>query len=235
MHPRRRPRRALQSHVRRSAGFTLVEVLVALMIMAVIATMAWQGVDAIVRSRDIAERQLQHSLRLNTIMAQWQQDLAAVQDTPAVPALSFDGASIRLTRRTAEGMQVVVWSLRSATLLQALPGEPAPEGMVWQRWGGPVVTRRNELQEQWLRSQQLQGNEPGQIRLLDGLAQWQVYFFRGREWSNAQSSGDRRPGTTFVPTSVELPSGVRIVVELAPGQPRQGRLTRDVSLGPQRR
>ena len=32
-------------------GFTLVEVLVALLIMAVMATMAWQGVDGIVRAR----------------------------------------------------------------------------------------------------------------------------------------------------------------------------------------
>ena len=32
-------------------GFTLVEVLVALLVMAVMAGMAWQGVDGIVRSR----------------------------------------------------------------------------------------------------------------------------------------------------------------------------------------
>ena len=83
-------------------------------------------------------------------------------------------------------------------------------------------------------SQQLQGNEPGQLQVLDGVAQWQIYFYRGNAWTNAQSSGDSAPGTTFAPTRVVLPTGVRVVLELAPGQPRQGSLTRDVALGPQR-
>ncbi len=87
--------------------------------------------------------------------------------------------------------------------------------MVWQRWAGPAVTLRNELQESWLLSQQLQGNEPGHVNVMDGLTQWQVYFFRGNAWSNAQSSGDRAPGTTFVPLQVELPTGVRLVLEMA--------------------
>lgn len=39
-------------------------------------------------------------------------------------------------------------------------------------------------------SQQLQGQEPGQLQLLDGVTGWQLYFWRGQGWSNAQSSGD---------------------------------------------
>jgi general secretion pathway protein J len=52
-------------------GFTLVEVLVALMVMALMATMAWQGVDGIVRTRDGSQRQLEQTLRLQTVIAQW--------------------------------------------------------------------------------------------------------------------------------------------------------------------
>jgi general secretion pathway protein J len=39
-------------------GFTLVEVLVALVVMAVLASMAWQGIDGIARSRTIADERL---------------------------------------------------------------------------------------------------------------------------------------------------------------------------------
>ena len=116
----------------RSRGFTLVEVLVALMIMAVLSTMAWQGIDGIVRARDISQAQLDRSLRLNTVIAQWEQDLAAVQDVATVPALAFDGASLRLVRQVAGGAQLVVWTL---------------QGTQWKRWTGPVVTRVGELQE----------------------------------------------------------------------------------------
>lgn len=218
---------------RGSHGFTLVEVLVALSIMAVLAVMAWRGVDGITRSRDISNAQLQRSLLLNTIIAQWEQDLASLQETPVVPPLTFDGGSLRMIRRAPGGLQVVVWSLRSSTVLPTPPDGQPLQGMVWQRWAGPVVTLRNALQESWLLSYQLQGTEPGHINLLDGLTQWQIYFFRGSAWTNAQSSGDRAPGTSFVPLQVELPLGVRLVLDMAPGQLRDGSLTRDVVLGPQ--
>ncbi|MFG5407616.1 prepilin-type N-terminal cleavage/methylation domain-containing protein, partial [Piscinibacter sakaiensis] len=223
-------------------GFTLVEVMVALLILAIVATLAWQGVDGIVRTRDASEARLQQTLRLGTLLAQWEQDLSAVQDTNgAVPSLNFDGASLRLVRRAEGGLQLVVWSLRPSTALAAggvpLDGDAglaATEGgSVWLRWAGPVVTTRAALQETWLRSQQFQGTEPGQLPLLGGLAGWQLYFYRGNAWTNAQSSGNSAPGTTFVPTQVVAPTGVRLVLEMAPGGTRSGRLTRDVALGPQ--
>jgi general secretion pathway protein J len=205
---------------RSDRGFTLVEVLVALMIMAIMAGMAWQGVDGIVRARDASQGRLELALRLNTVLAQWEQDLGALQETPSTPALLFDGATLRLTRRAEGGLQVVTWSLRAGNL---------------QRWAGPVATGSSVLQESWMRTQQFLGNEPGQLRALTGLSQWQLYFFRGNAWSNAQSSGDvaaPAAGASGVARQ-SLPSGVRVVLGFAPGSGLGGNLTRDVALGPQ--
>jgi len=213
-----------------SAGFTLVEVLVALMIMALMAAMAWQGVDAIVRSRDASQERVESTLRMNTVVAQWEQDLASVQETASVPPLSFDGATLRLTRRAAGGIQLVTWALRSDQTGSSL-----------QRWASPPYTTRAELQDTWLRSQQFQGNEPGQLRTLTGLSQWQVYFYRGNGWSNAQSSGDlvtpaaaaSAPGAAAsAPARQALPTGVRLVLEFAEGGAGVGSLIRDTLLGP---
>ena len=209
-------------------GFTLVEVLVAMMIMAILAIMAWQGVDGIVRARAASEARLEQTLRLNTVIAQWEQDLALLQDTSVAPALTFDGASVRLTRRAEGGVQLVVWSLR--------PGADAAQaGAGLLRWAGPAVTGSGELQEGWLRSQQFQGVEPGQLRTLAGVSQWQLYCFRGNAWSNCQSSGDLAspaPGASAAPRQA-LPSGVRLVLGFAEGSGMNGSLTRDVALGPQ--
>ena len=99
--------------MRRRRGFTLIEVLVAMTIMAILAVMAWQGVDGIMRTRNASQARLDQTLRLGTVIAQWERDLAALQETSALPsALAFDGASLRLTRRAERGMQLVVWSLR---------------------------------------------------------------------------------------------------------------------------
>ena len=228
-------------------GFTLVEVLVALVIMAVVAAMGWQGVAGMARAREIATAASERSLRLAAVVSQFEADLGAVYDSPQVPGLSFDGASLRIARRTEDGVQLVVWSLR--------------EGF-WRRWPGPVSRRAGELQQAWLASQQLQGNEPGQLQLLEGVTNWQLYFWRGQGWSNAQSSGDLVENTRPPPPvpaqgasaanpaeggasaaggggggaaaaagnpsqRSQLPSGVRLQIELPEGQ-----ILRDVMLSP---
>jgi general secretion pathway protein J len=198
--------------------------------MAILAAMGWQGVDGMVRARDISQQAAERTLRLTTVVGQWEQDLASLYESASAPALQFDGARLRLTRLTPDGAQVVVWSLN--------------EG-VWRRWASPSVKRSFELQQAWLMSQQLIGNEDQQVRLLDGASEWQVYFYRGNAWSNAQSSagvvvpqspgpaasgalapGGALPGGIIVPRAA-LPSGVRLVINLG-----NFRLTRDVMLGP---
>jgi general secretion pathway protein J len=235
---------------RQPSGFTLIEVLVAMVVMAIMSLMAWQGVDGIVRSRDANQIHLEQTLRLQTVVSQWDQDLTAIQESTAVPALSCDGQSVRITRRAEGGMQVVAWSLR-----------PDTAGSTWERWAGPVVTTTTALQDSWLRTQQFQGNEPGQSRATTGLDQWQVYFFRGNAWTNCQSSGDAAvllptsaaasgiaigAGTstttstplTGSPTSLgstqrqALPAGVRLVLTFAPGSGLNGSLVRDTLIAP---
>jgi general secretion pathway protein J len=228
--------------VAKQRGFTLVEVLVALMIMALMAAMAWQGVDGVVRSRNDSQARLEQTLRLNTVVAQWEQDLGLVQDTGAAPGLQFDGISLRMTRSVPGGMQVVVWSLRPSSLIggtAATSADPPLKGEVLQRWAGPVVTSKSDLQEQWFRSLQFFGGEPGQLSTMSGLSTWQIYFFQGNAWANAQSTGNSanpgNPGTGANPgtAGIALPTGVRLVLTFAEGSGNTGSLTRDSALAPQ--
>jgi len=206
----------------RPRGFTLVEVLVAMVIMAIMAVMAWQGVDGIVRTRAASQQRLETTLRLNTVIAQWDQDLASIQDTGVIPAaLACDGATVRLTRRTPTGIQLVAWTLRPA----------ADNTATWERWAGPAVTTNGELNDSWLRSQQLQGNEPGSLRTLTGLMGWQVYFYQGNAWANCQSTGNvSSPSGAASAPKIDLPDGVRVVLSFAPGSGVNGDLTRDTLL-----
>lgn len=228
MHSRQRPKHS---------GFTLVEVLVALMVMALMAAMAWQGVDGVVRSRNDSQSRLDQTLRLNTVVAQWEQDLSLIQDSAAAPGLQFDGVSVRLTRSAPGGMQVVVWSLRPSSLIgSAAAATTSLKGDVLQRWAGPVVTGKSELQEQWFRSLQFLGSEPGQLSTLSGLSAWQIYFFQGNNWANAQSTGNGANNTgATAPANTNaqaLPTGVRLVLTFAEGSGNIGSLTRDTALGP---
>jgi general secretion pathway protein J len=209
-------------------GFTLVEVLVALLIMGVIAAMGWQGVSAMSTARERNAQASERTLRLQTVIGQWEHDLQAVYDSPRAPGLQFDGASLRLVRRNDDAVQVVVWSLR--------------EG-VWRRWASPAIRTQGELEQTWMTSQQLLGNDAGQLALLQGVTDWQLFFFRGQSWSNAQSSGDTVPAIASQPAApasgasapslaqaqrVALPTGARLQIDLP-----EGRLIRDVILSPQ--
>lgn len=215
---------------RRSAGFTLVEVLIALLLMAILTGMAWQAVDGMLRARDSSLQTIDNSARLSTVLAQWEQDLLALYDTEQVPPLSFDGQTLRLTRRSEGGVTLVAWSVRGAGGVQ---------GGVWQRWEGPVAVTSGNLAQTWLRSQQLLGNEPGQVTLAEGASQWQIYFHRGGQWSNPQSTGNLAPPPPAAsgasapaaplpgPLRELLPDALRLQITL------DGRmLTRDIALAP---
>lgn len=212
-----------------AGGFTLVEVLVALFALSLMAAMAWRGIDGLARARDASQERLDAVLRVQTVMAQWEQDLASLQDSgdPSTPPIFFDNAStLRLVRRTEAGLQVVAWSLRAGTL--------------W-RWAGPAVTTRGELRSLWLASQQMLGNEPGQVRALDGVERLDVFCWKGvpvAALANCASSDDVAPppatgasGAAGMPPSagpLASTSGMRVIVVFAPGSGLAGSVTREL-------
>ena len=205
----------------RRRGFTLIEVLVAMVVMAIMSLMAWQGVDGIARTRESNQVRLEQVLRLETVIAQWEQDLASIQDESGTPTLMCDGQSVRLIRSTEGGLQVVAWSLR-----------PDSQNAVWQRWASPAATTTANLSEMWLRTFQFQGSEAGQLRTLSGLEAWKVfYFFQGSNgWANCQSSADVATPVSGKTTQTRLPIGVRIELTFATGSGLAATLVRDVRI-----
>jgi general secretion pathway protein J len=223
-------------------GFTLIEVLVSMFILSVLAAAAWKGLDAIGTARQVADGNLQQTLRVQSVMTQLDADLAQVMDTQVVKGFQFDGANLRLTRRTAAGVQVVVWAVREGRLL---------------RWTSPETSQVGELQDHWRRSYQLLGREPGTLVALKGVEQWLVYCFRSGALSNCQSTGNvvssnrqtggaaeagggasspspagADPGAAAL-VREELPSAVRSQIYLGEGSGLSGVVTRDILLSPQ--
>ncbi|MFG6432375.1 PulJ/GspJ family protein [Roseateles sp. LYH14W] len=200
-------------------GFTLVEVLVALVVMATMAAMAWRGIDALIRSREIAQARLAQTARLQTVLAQWEVDLRAVQDSHStVPPVAFDGGNLVLTRQAATGLQVVVWSLR--------------DGSLW-RWESPAQRTVEDLEDQRQRGlQQLTDRNPA-LRAFDGVSGWQLYCFWGNAWSNCQSTGggpQADTGPVNPQTAGQPPAGLRIAMQFAEGSGLVGTLTRSLEI-----
>lgn len=189
----------------RPRGFTLVEVLVALFIMAVMATITWQGIDTMARSRQGAREAIDRTLRVGTVLAQWQADLDAMYlpPTQAQPLLSLRQQSALFVRSAgADGLRVVVWAVRTGRL---------------QRWQGPVVRDLASLQEQWLQAQSLVGNEPAQVTMLEGVTGWETFCRTGGpDLNNCASSRE------------DAPRALQLVIGFADGST----LTREMLVAP---
>lgn len=204
--------------MRRTRGFTLIEVMVALLVMAVMAVLAWRGIDALLKTRDIAQASVEQSTRLQTVMAQWDRDLQMLQDDGVDDALSFDGASLRLTRRQERGMVVIAWTVR--------------EGRLY-RWQSESLQTLGALESALEQSRQFVAGDAQRLPLLEGVSGWQLYCYRDSSWSNCQSSGNLVT-TGSGSQRQQLPTGLRMVLQFDANSTAvsgfQGSLTRTVML-----
>lgn len=222
----------LPKNARANAGFTLIELMVAIAVMALLAMLSWRGLDGMTRVQSQTQAKTDGVLALQAGLAQWQTDLDALTQQPQITgfnALDYDGQVLRLTRRYAEdaavaaadaavgeSIRVVAWSQRDVN------GKSQ-----WLRWQSAPLRTRAELLAAWLQAAQW-AKSPGDAEkrrevAVAAIDRWQIYYYRNDAWSNALSSADGATGSA----QAALPDGVRLVLTLSAGQALAGNITRD--------
>ncbi|MEY4883547.1 MAG: hypothetical protein RIS34_1401 [Pseudomonadota bacterium] len=203
------------------SGFTLIEVMVAITIMAMMAVLSWRGLDGMTRAQTQTQARADEVLTLQAGLMQWRADLDAITQLAAggtTAPMDWDGRVLRITRRNttdaAQGLVVVAWSRR------IMDG-----GTQWLRWQSAPLRTRSELEGAWQQAAQW-SQSPGDEEKKREVAvtpvdQWQVFFYRGDAWSNALSS-DASGGPITV-----LPDGVRLILTLPADKSLGGELTLD--------
>jgi general secretion pathway protein J len=232
------------AHHLRLHGFTLVELLVALLVMSILALVSWQGIDGMARSQAQAKERSDQVFALQTALLQWQTDLdnwleqpppAAVEGQAANPlaakTIEFDGRVLRITRQMpasvgsvglVQDVRVVAWGVRVVD---------TPQGIkrTWLRWVSDPVRNKSEWQAAWEQAgrwgQNAGDNDRARESVIAAIDEWQIFYFRNDSWSNPQSSD--ASGTQ----DTTAPSGVRLVLTLSSGQSIAGSITRDWASG----
>lgn len=200
-----------------SLGFTLVEMLVAIALMALMGVMAWRGLSSIQGAQIRLAQHADDTLALQAGLGQWAADLDAIALQANTPSLAWDGRVLRVLRRGSasprDGLRVVGWSQRQV------------DGIAyWLRWQSPSLRTRAELDAAWAQAARWGQNPSNEDQLrevrISPLSQWQIFYFRNNAWTNPQSSASGTDANA-------LPEGVRLVLTLPAGQAISGVLTRD--------
>ena len=217
-----------------SQGFTLIELLVALSVMALMALLSWRSIDSMARAQAATTLRSDQLLTLDAGLAQFKFDLNALAQTPRINSLDWDGRVLRLTRLApvaGDGLQVVAWTRRFDS-----------DGQ-WLRWQSPPSRFFGNWQQSWDQaalwaqnpSTESKKSETAVVPLID----WQIFYFRNNAWSNPLSSdgggnpatpatpGTAAPVGAGAPAQVLVPDGIRLVLNLPPGQGLAGKLTQD--------
>lgn len=93
-------RRAATRVVAQESGFTLLELLVAVAILAVVAVLAWRGLDAIARGRDAISRSMADERVFAQLFDQMRIDarLAVSDDETGGSAIAADSSGLQIVR-----------------------------------------------------------------------------------------------------------------------------------------
>ena len=172
-----RSRVVLRTSPARQSGFTLIELMVAIGILALVALLSWRGLDAMVRAQQGTQSRSDQIAVVQTALAQWRVDLDAMLPSAGSrqPVLDWDGQTLRVLRLASPETQtaaetgagqaqqslwtpatiVVAWTLRSAcprSPAETSSGEAANgavPGSCWMRWQSPQLRTHGEQQQAW--------------------------------------------------------------------------------------
>ena len=206
-------------------GFTLIELLIAITLMAVLAGLSWRGLDSLMRTRDVTQARVDQTAIIQTVLAQWQADLNAIQPVPSVSdaGVSWDGRTLRMTRRATTwrpdgsdaGLWVVGWTVRNNQ---------------WVRWQSPALQTRSALQQAWAQAerwgQNASSDDASRETPLIPVDAWQLTYFRGNAWTHPLSStGGTEANISGAPALP--PDAIRLQLDLPASSGLRGRLTLD--------
>lgn len=185
------PERAVQT------GFTLIEVMVALVLMAIVSLVSWQGLDSVVRVRDHVEREAASDQAALNAIGQLTTDIRMrAADHVFYGTSANEGRSRQPTLPYATTVQGRVGDAVLDVVRSPASGEPGWQTVRWWREQGRLMRALAPVGREW----PLPVPGPG-TAVLDNVNAFEIQaYIPGRGWQPPPWPGNANTATglTFV-------------------------------------
>jgi general secretion pathway protein J len=203
--------RARRHLARQLCGFTLLELLVAISILAIVSMIAWRGLDSLISTRERLAPESDEVRALLTAFGQLERDLAQIT-TPAVFGLSSSPVNVRpsTTGPVLEILRIAPTTVVAPTSVQTV---------FWRVADGALLRQVSAPRRSF------DPNENEQLSsapLLSNVKSIRVRLWRDVAWVDPLAPGAAEPPSSVAPGTpgllVPMPQGVEVTVERTDGR-----------------
>jgi general secretion pathway protein J len=192
-------------------GFTLLELLVAISVLAIVSMIAWRGLDSLLVTRERLEPEGDEVRALLTAFGQLERDLAQVT-TPAVFGLS---TSPVLVRASSQGPVLEILRIAPTTVV----APTSVQTVFWRVADGALLRQVSAPRRSF---EAAEGEQLASAPLLSKVKSMRVRMWRDVAWVDPLAVGAAEPPPTAAPGTpgllVPVPQGVELTVERTDGR-----------------